>query len=303
MEYKGIYYGDNKIQKFYEYGAHFKYSELYKKLEILKGIDEDDNKCLIRVKSNDNPHQILYINDKVKNILRSRNNNNNNLYYNNPNTQNLNSTKAVHIFKTRKKSANIPTNEINYEKVDSLQNIKTNNNIYNNNQINESIKNNYIANNSTRNRITNYIYQNKTTNNYINLLSQNSNNNNNNFHNNNSQKNNTKNNNQNLRSRNMNLNINYIKSVEDKLNKFITTREKNYINNDALLNKNQNQQNKKLSYISPHFMKKKLNINLSSSKYINKNLINNKLNPERINSGDNIFVKNYEFIRNYKFYK
>ena len=303
MEYKGIYYGDNKIQKFYEYGAHFKYSELYKKLEILKGIDEDDNKCLCRVKSNDNPHQILYINDKVKNILRSRNNNNNNLYYNNPNTQNLNSTKAVHIFKTRKKSANIPTNEINYEKVDSLQNIKTNNNIYNNNQINESIKNNYIVNNSTRNRITNYIYQNKTTNNYINLLSQNSNNNNNNFHNNNSQKNNTKNNNQNLRSRNMNLNINYIKSVEDKLNKFITTREKNYINNDALLNKNQNQQNKKLSYISPHFMKKKLNINLSSSKYINKNLINNKLNPERINSGDNIFVKNYEFIRNYKFYK
>ena len=303
MEYKGIYYGDNKIQKFYEYGAHFKYSELYKKLEILKGIDEDDNKCLIRVKSNDNPHQILYINDKVKNILRSRNNNNNNFYYNNPNTQNLNPTNAVHIFKTRKKSANIPINDINYEKLDSLKNIKINNNIYNNNQINESLKNNYIINNSTRNRITNYIYQNKTTNNYINMLSQNSNNNNNNFHNNNSQKNNTKNNNQNLRSRNMNLNINYIKSVEDKLNKFITTREKNYINNDALLNKNQNQQNKILSYISPHFMKKKLNINLSSSKYINKNLINNKLNPERINSGDNIFVKNYEFIRNYKFYK
>ena len=50
-------------------------------------------------------------------------------------------------------------------------------------------------------------------------------------------------------------------------------------------------------------MKKKLNINLSSSKYINKNLINSKLNLERFNSGDNIFVKNYEFIRNYKFYK
>ena len=73
MEYKGIYYGDNKIQKFYEYGAHFKYSELYKKLEILKGIDEDDNKCLCRVKSNDNPHQILYINDKVKNLFNSAN--------------------------------------------------------------------------------------------------------------------------------------------------------------------------------------------------------------------------------------
>ena len=302
MEYKGIYYGDNKIQKFYEYGAHFKYSELYKKLEILKGIDEDDNKCLCRVKSNDNPHQILYINDKVKNILRSRNNNNN--YYNNPNTQNLNSTKAVHIFKTRKKSANIPTNEINYEKVDSLQNIKTNNNIYNNNQINESIKNNYISNNSTRNRITNYIYH-KTDNNYINFLNQNSNNNTkyNNTHYNNSQRNIIKTNNQSLRSRNINLNINFIKSVEDKINNYITTREKNYINNDSLFNKTHNQKNKKISYISPLSREKKLNINLPSSKYINKNLINSKLNPERFNSGDNIFVKNYEYIRNYNFYK
>ena len=62
----------------------------------------------------------------------------------------------------------------------------------------------------------------------------------------------------------MNLNINYIKSVEDKFNKHITTREKNYNNNDDLLNKNKNQKTKKISYISPNYMKKKLNINLSS---------------------------------------
>ncbi len=34
-EYKGIYYGDTTEQQFYEGGAHFKYIDLYKKLEIL----------------------------------------------------------------------------------------------------------------------------------------------------------------------------------------------------------------------------------------------------------------------------
>ena len=34
-EYKGIYYNDNKEQKYYEGGAHFKYKELYKILEEL----------------------------------------------------------------------------------------------------------------------------------------------------------------------------------------------------------------------------------------------------------------------------
>ena len=32
-EYKGIYYGDETEQKFYEGGAHFKYIKLYKILE------------------------------------------------------------------------------------------------------------------------------------------------------------------------------------------------------------------------------------------------------------------------------
>jgi hypothetical protein len=39
-EYKGIYYGDTNEQKFYEGGAHFKYSDLYKILEKLYQIQK-----------------------------------------------------------------------------------------------------------------------------------------------------------------------------------------------------------------------------------------------------------------------
>ena len=39
-EYKGIYYGDDTEQKFYEGGAHFKYSDLYKILEKLYQIQK-----------------------------------------------------------------------------------------------------------------------------------------------------------------------------------------------------------------------------------------------------------------------
>jgi hypothetical protein len=49
-EYKGIYYGDTTEQNFYEGGAHFKYIDLYRKLEILyqeqismKTINENPN--------------------------------------------------------------------------------------------------------------------------------------------------------------------------------------------------------------------------------------------------------------------
>ena len=35
QEYKGIYYGETNEQHFYEGGAHFKYIELYRRLEIL----------------------------------------------------------------------------------------------------------------------------------------------------------------------------------------------------------------------------------------------------------------------------
>lgn len=35
QEYKGIYYGEDKEQKFFEGGAHFKYSSLYMILEYI----------------------------------------------------------------------------------------------------------------------------------------------------------------------------------------------------------------------------------------------------------------------------
>ncbi|MCQ2821101.1 MAG: hypothetical protein MJ252_27900 [archaeon] len=47
-EYKGIYYGSSNEQKFYEGGAHFKYSALYKILKKLaekaenKSIEEEE---------------------------------------------------------------------------------------------------------------------------------------------------------------------------------------------------------------------------------------------------------------------
>lgn len=34
-DYKGIYYNNNYEQQFYEGGAHFKYSDLYKQLLLL----------------------------------------------------------------------------------------------------------------------------------------------------------------------------------------------------------------------------------------------------------------------------
>ena len=40
MDYKGIYFGRSKSQKFFEFGAHFKYSDLYKILEKLYQIQK-----------------------------------------------------------------------------------------------------------------------------------------------------------------------------------------------------------------------------------------------------------------------
>ena len=58
-EYKGIYYGDETEQKFYEGGAHFKYNKLYKILEILV---KERNK-----KEKENKQELLYVH-KNKNL-------------------------------------------------------------------------------------------------------------------------------------------------------------------------------------------------------------------------------------------
>ena len=106
MEYKGIYYGESKQQKFFEGGAHFKYSDLYRQLELLRG--EKYNNENIRKKINEN-HNFLQIGSfyneekPIKNIIHTRNINKN--YLNYPNTQITNFNRTMsNMDKYRKKS-------------------------------------------------------------------------------------------------------------------------------------------------------------------------------------------------------
>ena len=112
-----------------------------------------------------------------------------------------------------------------------------------------------------------------------------------------------------VRSRNINYPINitdYIKSAENRINNIIFThRDKNNNNNNEVyFNKTIHPKNKQFIFGSPNVYRKKLNnINIQSGKYINKDIINYKLNPNRFNSGDNIFNKNIEYYSNYNIYK
>ena len=63
-EYKGIYYGDETEQKFYEGGAHFKYSRLYR---ILEKLAKERN-------SKEKKQDLLYVH-KVNNLYKSNNKN------------------------------------------------------------------------------------------------------------------------------------------------------------------------------------------------------------------------------------
>ena len=308
MEYKGIYYGDNKVRKFYEYGAHFSYLELCKKLERL--ILNNENK--IRNRSNENFNKYIYMNDNSKNIILSRNNNI--LYYNNPNSQDLNFDKTMHIIKTRKKSENLNSNESNYgnNNYELYKRIQKNN--LEKKQIKENIINDIQNNKSNKTKIINYIYKqneenyNKHLNKNLNNINKSINNNNyihykfNSFDNNNPQNNLIHTNYNKSRNNNFNNNLNYLKSVEDKINNILTSsRDKNHYNNDVLFYKTM-YKNEKL--MSPIFHKKKINnINLPSSKYINKDFINYKIHPIKFSSGVYIFNKNIEHIHNYNIYK
>ena len=118
-EYKGIYYGDETEQKFYEGGAHFKYSKLYKVLEILvkeRNKKEKENKqelLYVHKNKNLNNKKNTKINKKTRNILNeidinklqynTINNNYNNIKYNIKNNFN--------IFLSINKDNNKPRNE------------------------------------------------------------------------------------------------------------------------------------------------------------------------------------------------
>ena len=122
-EYKGIYYGDETEQKFYEGGAHFKYSRLYR---ILEKIAKERN-------AKEKKQELLYVH-KANNLKKS-NNNNKNIYK-----------------KTRNIIDNFDINKLQYNTI---------NNNYNN--INYNFQNNYNIflsidkerNNNNKNKIGN----------------------------------------------------------------------------------------------------------------------------------------------------
>ena len=309
MDYKGIYYGDNKVHKFYEYGAHFRYLDSYRQLELIKVKEFEEIYSSTRNKSNENIHQTIYITDKSKNPVISRNKNNN-IYYNNPNSQNLNfNMTSANMMRIRKKSANLHSNLIN-NKVVYFYLRNRNNNIINNHLINDKVKNNKIMiNNSSRNKV---IYQQNSDNiAYYNKLNQ-------------KNLNSNKMNNANhhfkyssfdnydreknlkyflhLKSRNKNSinGLNSIKSVENRINNIlVNSKEKNCGGENLFFNKTIHPKNKSLIFVSPNIYKKKINNINIPSKYINKNIISYKFNQEKFNSGEDI-ITNYE-LRNYNY--
>ena len=102
-EYKGIYYGDETEQNYYEGGAHFKYIKLYKILEKLakeRNTKEKKQNMLYVHKSNNlNKSNNKNINKKTRNIIdnidankfqyNTINNNYNNINYNFQNNYNI----------------------------------------------------------------------------------------------------------------------------------------------------------------------------------------------------------------------
>ena len=152
--YKGFFYKNNKEQKYYEGGAHFKYKDLYEILLILEGIEsEKDNDTNFNIKENNKLEKIdnnLNINKKTIKII-SRNFNQLK-YANNPNTQN-----TQIIFNNHNILKNILNNKSNLGNSISRnypQNIyldennknynKTNTTIFNNNHKDNNIRDNFI---------------------------------------------------------------------------------------------------------------------------------------------------------------
>ena len=101
-EYKGIYYGDETEQQFYEGGAHFKYSKLYRILEILaKERNESEKRqelLYVHKNRNLNNSKNTKINKKTRNVIsddinkyqyNTINNNFNNINYNIKNNFNI----------------------------------------------------------------------------------------------------------------------------------------------------------------------------------------------------------------------
>ena len=134
-EYKGIYYGDDTEQKFYEGGAHFKYSKLYKLLEILvEERKEKENKpelLYVHKNKNLNNSKNTKINKKTRNILNDLDINKLQYNTNNYNNINYNIKNNFNIFLSINKDNNKNRNEnksLNNNKKEIDNNISLNNN-------------------------------------------------------------------------------------------------------------------------------------------------------------------------------
>ena len=74
QEYKGIYYGEEKEQKFYEGGAHFKYESLYRILEFLASQQSTSSRRHFNNSSSNKKQQIsIKIHKDSSNSKKSRN--------------------------------------------------------------------------------------------------------------------------------------------------------------------------------------------------------------------------------------
>ncbi len=291
MHYKGIYYGENKEQKFFEFGAHFKYSDLYNQLENLcEKIDKNEQKALIRNKSNDKPKKIPLIEEEKKIIIWNNNNINLNKNYK---TETLNLSKTININNKRKKFNLNNSNIINSKKNKNFNQLynKKKKNILSNIPLSKiKMKNSLLSRNKYKNLL---FFQNKNDNVIPSLKTQViSIKNNMNFYNIN------KNDLNSVHSRNKNILI-YTVNSDDKRKNTLSNKKKTN-ENEILFNQSVNKKFPLRSSIN--FNKKKIKKNnYSSNKHCNKKVISNKLNSERYNSGDNIFSKNFQYYKNIKF--
>ena len=114
-QYKGIYYGENNIHKYYEGGAHFKYEDLYDALEEIKNEineknDDHSNSKILILNTNENIKK-----DYSKNLITFNCLNSPNIkVYDNSNLLNVNNDNKYFLFrKIKLKKSNKKGREIN----------------------------------------------------------------------------------------------------------------------------------------------------------------------------------------------
>lgn len=100
--YKGIYHSKETPIKYYEFGAHFKYSELFESLKNLQNLQNDKIKFIYLNENSPkkNQEEIEMINNRMKYKFKNVNKNNNNRYL----------RKLAHINEDKKDENNIIIN-------------------------------------------------------------------------------------------------------------------------------------------------------------------------------------------------